>query len=91
MIALGGIFGLFGVQLVLLLLLIHLCALRSFGLPYLYPLAPLVTEDLKDTLIRLPWWMQVKAPLLVSYREPVRQPEGPRPGKRTGQDGKKID
>lgn len=83
-IILGGVFGLFGIQLALILLLIHLCALRSFGLPYMYPLAPLVTEDMKDTLVRLPWWAQVKRPKLVGYREPVRQPAGPRPGRRTG-------
>ncbi len=90
-IILGGIFGLFGIQLALLLLLTHLCALRSFGLPYMYPLAPLVAEDVKDTLFRFPWWLQVKRPWLIGYREPVRQPPGPRPGRRTGPGGEKRD
>ncbi len=90
-IILGGILGLFGIQLALLLLLTHLCALRSFGLPYMYPLAPLVTEDMKDTLIRFPWWLQLKRPKLIGYREPVRQSPGPRPGRRTEPDGKKRD
>ena len=81
----------FGVQLALILLMTHLCALRSFGLPYLYPLAPLVTEDMKDTLFRSPWWAQTRRPRLIGYREPGRQPPGPRPGKRTGPRGEKRD
>lgn len=37
----AGILGLFGVMLSLLAILLHLCALRSFGVPYLSPLTPL--------------------------------------------------
>ncbi|MGQ9557296.1 MAG: spore germination protein [Desulfurispora sp.] len=37
----AGILGLFGVMLGLLAILLHLCALRSFGVPYLSPLTPL--------------------------------------------------
>ena len=85
----GAVFGLFGIQFGLLLLLTHLCALRSFGLPYMYPFAPFVSEDMKDNILRLFWWSQVKRPRLIGYREPVRQQEGPPPGKRTGPGGKR--
>lgn len=37
----AAILGLFGVMLGLLAILLHLCALRSFGIPYLSPLSPL--------------------------------------------------
>ena len=29
---------------------------RSFGVPFLEPLAPIILSDLKDALIRFPWW-----------------------------------
>lgn len=55
---LGALFGLYGVVIGLLLLLLHLVKLRSFGVPYMAPFAPLRWKDLKDTLIRVPWpWM----------------------------------
>jgi len=49
---LSGIIGLYGLMLGLSFLLIHLCSLRSFGTPYLTPLAPFKISDLKDTFIR---------------------------------------
>ncbi len=52
MILLAASLGLYGVVLGLLGVLIHLSALRSFGVPYLAPLAPVVKEDLEDSLIR---------------------------------------
>ncbi|SET27711.1 spore germination protein [Paenibacillus sp. NFR01] len=51
---LAGIFGLYGIFLGLLLILAHLCKLRSFGVPYLSPVSPLNIGDLKDVLIRAP-------------------------------------
>ncbi|MBD3920769.1 spore germination protein [Paenibacillus sp. PR3] len=48
----AGILGLYGIVLAALVILIHLMTLRSFGVPYLSPLAPVQTSQLKDTLIR---------------------------------------
>ncbi|GIP40493.1 spore germination protein [Paenibacillus sp. J31TS4] len=53
---LAGAFGLIGIACGLLLLYIHMLELRSFGVPYMAPLAPLRPNDLKDTLGRAPWW-----------------------------------
>lgn len=47
-------FGLFGFTVSALLLLVHLISLRSFGLPYLYPLAPLTGVGFLDTIIVAP-------------------------------------
>ncbi|KRE70918.1 spore germination protein [Paenibacillus sp. Soil750] len=60
---LAGFFGLFGVTCGILLIYIHLVNLRSFGTPYLYPIIPLEISGLKDTLIRVPWWLMKKRPL----------------------------
>lgn len=75
--------GLFGVMAVLLLILIHLCSLRSFGVPYLSPITPLTVSDLKDVPIRAPLWAMLKRPRLIGYKEPQRQDFGqmPRPPK----------
>lgn len=90
-ILLGGAFGLFGIQFGILLLLVHLCALRSFGVPYMYPFGPLVLADMRDNILRLPWWKQTGRPRLVGRREPGRQQPGPRPGRRSGPGGERKD
>ncbi|MHB1125478.1 MAG: spore germination protein [Bacillota bacterium] len=71
--------GLFGVMTGLLALLIHLCTLRSFGVPYLSPIAPLSVSDLKDTWVRAPWWAMITRPRVVGFHDPVRQPKGQKP------------
>ncbi|PWW08410.1 spore germination protein KA [Paenibacillus cellulosilyticus] len=48
----AGALGLYGIVLAALVILIHLMTLRSFGVPYLSPLSPMQTSQLKDTLIR---------------------------------------
>ena len=50
----ASVFGLFGISVGLCILLIHLCTLKSFGVPYLTPLTHFIErrEDLKDTIIR---------------------------------------
>ncbi|NRD78294.1 spore germination protein [Bacillus sp. BRMEA1] len=49
----GASLGLYGIALLSLVFLLHLCSLRSFGVPYLSPFAPLVAHDLKDSAIQL--------------------------------------
>lgn len=45
----GFIFGMAG-------LLLHLFELRSFGVPYMLGLMTIDSQDIKDTIIRAPWW-----------------------------------
>jgi len=70
---LAATFGLFGVALGLLTMLLHLCSLRSFGIPYMYPLAPFNLSGQKDTLMRIPIWRMFKRPKLISSKNSVRQ------------------
>ncbi|WP_313371008.1 spore germination protein, partial [Sedimentibacter sp.] len=53
-IILASTFGLFGISIGLCILIIHLCTLKSFGVPYLTPMTHFVERrrDLKDTVIR---------------------------------------
>lgn len=55
MILLAGFFGLYGVMLGSIVLLMHLASLESFGVPYLSSIAPFSTRDIKDVFIRTSW------------------------------------
>jgi spore germination protein KA len=70
---LAGTMGGFGIMLGLLGLYIHLASLRSFGAPYLSPLAPLSPADLKDTFIRAPLWSMFTRPRSMGWIDPQRQ------------------
>jgi len=50
----GGFLGLFGILCGALLLLAHLVSLKSFGVPYMAPVAPAQGKDWKDVLVRVP-------------------------------------
>ncbi|WZL74194.1 spore germination protein [Clostridiaceae bacterium 35-E11] len=52
----ANILGYLGILFLTMVLMIHLCSLRSFGVPFMAPLAPLNGVDLKDTFIRMPLW-----------------------------------
>jgi hypothetical protein len=63
MLILGGIFGFMGIIVGLMFILIHLCNLRSFGVPYLSPISPARKEGWKDVFMRAPWWkMDIRNP-----------------------------
>lgn len=76
---LAGTLGLFGVMAGLLAILIHTAGLRSFGVPYLASMAPLHTGDLKDVVIRAPWWAMDKRPTETGKMNRRRQSPGLRP------------
>jgi spore germination protein KA len=80
MIILAGTFGLYGIAIGLLGLLIHLSSLRSLGIPYLSPVTPLTISGLKDVLIRAPRWAMRLRPRLTGYQDPLRVPPGQKPG-----------
>lgn len=85
----GGGLGLFGVQFVLLVTVVFLCSLRSFGVPYLTPIAPLIWQDLKDAVLRIWWGGMRQRPKLLGAREPGRMDQGQTPygGKDPGEGG----
>ncbi|EZP75933.1 GerA spore germination protein [Parageobacillus genomosp. 1] len=56
MIFLAGTLGLLGIMLGLLMIVTHMVTLRSFGVPYLAPMAPIQGGEMKDVLLRAPWW-----------------------------------
>jgi len=82
---LAGSLGLYGVLIGFLIILAHMCSLRSFGTPYLAPHAPIIFREWKDTLIRAPLWIMDRRPQSITwehdaYREGSDQK--PQPPKR---------
>lgn len=76
----AGSFGLFGIIVSILLIYLHLVNLRSFGTPYLSPVAPISWRDWKDVLVRAPWWtMRTKPDLAGTVDGGKRQQKVTRP------------
>jgi spore germination protein KA len=65
--------GFYGIGLVVLVLILHLSNLRSFGMPYIKPFAPFMLKDMKDTLFRAPLWMMRERPAKLAKDNPIRQ------------------
>jgi len=74
--ALGASLGFFGIALGSLAMYAHLTALESFGVPYMSPLAPVIDSDLKDTVVRAPWWQMKRRPRLLAWYNDTRLGEG---------------
>lgn len=74
-IALAAVFGLYGFLIAMLLVLIHLSSLESFGIPYLAPYNisdQNDSKDLKDTILRFPTFMQTTRPIFARYKQRIR-------------------
>ncbi len=70
---LAGFLGLIGVMLALIVLIIHLSTLRSFGIPYLSPINTLQKNPMQDTFVRFPLWKMNLRPHLTGNVDLVRQ------------------
>ncbi|RAP75842.1 spore germination protein [Paenibacillus montanisoli] len=70
---LAAAFGMFGIFIGLLALLLHLSSLRSFGVPYMAPEGPITFQDQKDVIVRVPHPGLRKRPSMFSKLNPVRQ------------------
>ncbi len=72
----AGFLGGFGIALAMLLLLLHLSSLYSYGVPYLSPFAPISLEGIKDSAVRVPQALQHLRPQWIGKRNPVRRNGG---------------
>lgn len=59
---LAAVLGLYGVMTGVLVILLHMFSLRSFGVPYMAPVSPFKSKDLKDVMGRAPWWALTRRP-----------------------------
>lgn len=79
MMLLAGMFGMVGISLGALWIGIHLCSLRSFGMPYLTGVAPFDASDAKDLMVRAPWWAMIRRPSGLKRVNRRRMPPGQKP------------
>lgn len=71
MMGVAAVLGLVGITWYLMLIIIHLVSIRSFGVPYMKPIAPWSTKDTKDTILRVPRWFLSRSS--ASYARPKKQ------------------
>ena len=70
---LAASFGFFGITFGITAVILHLCSLKSFGIPYMTPFAPYIKEDQKDALFQFPRWAQTTRQRLINQRNIRRQ------------------
>jgi spore germination protein KA len=78
--ALAALLGFYGMMLGLLFMTIHLCSLRSFGIPYMMPIAPFNLGNQQDVFVRFPFWALKNRPAFISKGNVVRSGANQKPG-----------
>jgi spore germination protein KA len=83
----ASIAGLYGILLFLIFMVAHLVSLRSFGVPYLTPIAPLILEDQQDVFVRFPVWSNKTRPTYLKTEQDIKMNEThkPSPPKKEGE------
>ncbi len=81
LIFLSSAFGLFGVIVGMFCMLAHMCSLRTFGTPYMSPLAPVNWSDMKDAILRFPLWVMKNRPKAITWKKSTRQSSKQMPNK----------
>lgn len=86
---LTSIFGAIGMLIAFILLITHLVSLRSFGVPYMAPVAPFRYNEIKKGLFRRPAWNRSDRPATLWTQNKKRQDQDlmPRPPREGAQNG----
>jgi len=75
----AGIFGMYGIMLLISVLLLHVASLRSFGVPHMAPVFPLTWREWKDFIVRAPLWAFDRRPGTLGTTDEIRQTKGLKP------------
>ncbi|HLR61369.1 MAG TPA: spore germination protein [Lentibacillus sp.] len=86
MILLAGTLGLLGIIMGIIVIIIHMATLRSFGQPYLSPMAPMKWSGMKDVLLRAPWWKFNTRPHYSGNYNKYRQSDNQKPSPIRGEE-----
>ena len=73
----GAIFGIHGILLTFIFMLINLSSYDFLGMPYLTPFAPPINSSLKDSIIKFPTIKLNKRNRLLSNNITNNKSEGP--------------
>lgn len=79
LLTLGALAGFYGVMMGMMAMIGHMCSLRSFGVPYTAPFAPLYLKEHADVVLRVPLWMTKNRPVYLKSPKPVKQPNAANP------------
>ncbi|MEX2103940.1 MAG: spore germination protein, partial [Bacilli bacterium] len=69
----AGMFGLYGIMLFFIFIVIHLSSLKPFGVPYMVPFSPSRIGDMKDTIVRAPLYKMKKRPSAFRSQDNIRK------------------
>lgn len=72
-------FGLLGYLASIIVLLMHLMSVRSFGTPYLAPIIPFQEGGNKDVFARAPLWKMTKRPNFLRTKDSKKQASNTKP------------
>jgi len=82
MLVASSIFGLFGLMWALVFMVLQVVSMRSFGYPFMYPLAPFRWRGELDIFIRIPlFWLSKRPDLLAGQNQQRMNITPPYPGK----------
>ncbi|MFT9846506.1 spore germination protein [Aneurinibacillus sp. REN35] len=70
---LSAIFGLFGFISSILLLVLYLGTVQSFGIPYLAPVSPFIPGEFLSAFVRRPWKLIKRRPSFLQGEDRTRQ------------------
>jgi spore germination protein KA len=65
--------GIYGYLFGMILIIVHMMNIRSFGVPYMLGLSSLKNHNGQDIWIRSPWWTMTLRPKIIGARNLVRQ------------------
>jgi len=74
----SSMLGLYGFLFLSTAIAIHAFSLRSFGVPYMSYIMTFEKEDIKDTVIRMPWWYMNLRPRMIAIDKKRKTIEGKR-------------
>ncbi|WP_462409967.1 spore germination protein [Neobacillus sp. Marseille-QA0830] len=77
---LAAMLGFYGMMLGIMFLTIHLCSIRSFGVPYMMPIAPFNFRNQQDVFVRFPLWAFTNRPPFISKGNVARTGQNIKPG-----------
>lgn len=69
----SGLLGFLGIIIALILMLLRMVSLSSFGLPYMSPIAPFNLQQMGDIIVRRPWFKNQKRPYHEGMKNVQRQ------------------
>lgn len=75
----GGMFSMIGLVSALTILFLYLMSVRSFGVPFMAPIAPFITAGIKNSFVRAPHWSMYERPWFLTWRKSMRRKPESRP------------